>query len=312
MGLYAFDGTKQDDRGTGSFWEAVAADTNIYRFYSAYTGYAQPQGIASNYIPGVGTRFGVVGAIAGGAWGVGWLDRINDAHATLCKAYLAGDDKIDVIGFSRGAAIALDFVNKVHRDGIRDASGRVVVQKPAIRFLGLFDVVAAFGVANLGFLLAEFNPLHHLLLPDNVEHCYHAMALDERRPSFVNQRIVGAYEVWFRGAHSDIGGGNNNVGLEYVALRWMFRKAISCGLPVTEANITDSAVRPEIRIKPNFFSDVSKLTFRKVRLTDTVHYTVGQHPVLEDEPCNEVPPMSPIETLDFEKTRVVLPTVAVT
>ena len=312
MGLYAFDGTKQDDRGTGSFWEAVAADTNIYRFHSAYEGYARSQGIASNYIQGVGTRFGALGAIAGGAWGAGWLDRINGAHATLCKAYLAGDDKIDVIGFSRGAAIALDFVNKVSRDGIRDDKGRVVVAKPPIRFLGLFDTVAAFGVANLGFLLAQFNPLHHLLLPDNVEHCYHAMSLDERRSSFVNQRIVGAYEVWFRGVHSDIGGGNNSPALEYVALRWMYRKAISCGLPITEANITDSAVHPETRIKPNFFSDVSKCTFRKVRDTDTVHYAVGQHPVLEDEPCNQVPAICPIETLDFEKTRIVLPAPATT
>ena len=312
MALYAFDGTKQNDVGTGSSWEAVAADTNIFRFYSAYTGYAQSQGITSNYVAGVGTRFGVIGKIAGGAWGSGWLDRINDAHATLCKAYLAGDHNIDVIGFSRGAAIALDFVNKVYRDGIKDASGKVVVEKPAIRFVGLFDTVAAFGLANLGFVFSSFNPLHHLLLPDNVQRCFHAMSLDERRPAFVNQRIVGAYEVWFRGVHSDIGGGNNNVGLEYVALRWMFRKAISCGLPVTEANITDSAVHAEARIKPNFFSDISQLTFRKVRLTDTIHYTVGQHPVLEDEPCNEIPPMAPIETLDFEKARIVLPTVAVT
>ena len=93
----------------------------------------------------------------------------------------------------------------------------------------------------------------------------------------------------------------------------MFRKAISCGLPVTEANITDSAVHPETRIKPNFFSDISKLTFRQVRDTDTVHYAVGQHPVLEDEPCNnKVPAVCPIETLEFEKTRITLPTAAVT
>jgi len=306
MALYAFDGTKQDDRATGSSWEAVAADTNIFRFFSAYTGYAQSQGITTNYIPGVGTRFGVIGTIAGGAWGAGWLDRINDAHDALCKAYLAGDHNIDVIGFSRGAAVALDFVNKVHRDGIRD-NGRVVVERPAIRFLGLFDTVAAFGLANLGFLLSSFNPFHHLMLPDSVQHCFHAMSLDERRTSFVNQRVAGAYEVWFRGVHSDIGGGNNNPGLEYVALRWMFRKAITCGLPVTEANITDSAVHPEARIKPNFFSDLNKLTWRKVKVTDTLHYAVRQHPVLEDEPCNEVPPMCPIETLDFEKSRVFLP-----
>jgi len=309
MALYAFDGTKDDDHDTATTWEAVAADTNVYRFYSAYTGYARSMDIQTSYVPGVGTRFGVVGRIAGGAWGVGWLPRVNETHDALCKNYLAGDQNIDVIGFSRGSAIALDFVNKVHRDGIQ-SGGKVIVEHPPIRFVGLFDTVAAFGVANLGFFFASLNAFHQLTLPPSVQHCYHAMSLDERRPSFVNQRVAGAYEVWFRGVHSDIGGGNDNPALEYVALRWMFRKAILCGLPVTEANITDSAVHPETRIHPNFLSDVSSLTWRKVRLTDTVHYGVGQHPMLEDEPCNEVPPMCSIETLEFEKARLVLPAAA--
>jgi uncharacterized protein (DUF2235 family) len=305
MALYAFDGTKDDDSDTGSSWEAVAADTNVYRFYSAYTGYAQSLDIKTEYVPGVGTRFGVVGRIAGGAWGTGWLARVNETYDALCRNYAAGDTTIDVIGFSRGSAIALDFVNKVNRDGIQQG-GRVVMERPPIRFLGLFDTVAAFGIANLGFFFASLNAFHQLSLPANVEHCFHAMSLDERRPSFVNQRIAGAYEVWFRGVHSDIGGGNNNPGLEYVALRWMFRKAILCGLPVTEANITDSAVHPEARIKPNVLSDLSKDTWRTVKTADTVHYAVQQHPVLEDEPCNAVL-ACPIETLDFEKTRVTLP-----
>jgi uncharacterized protein (DUF2235 family) len=306
MALYAFDGTNDDNRDTGSSAEAVAADTNVYRFYSAYAGYAQSLGIDASYVPGVGTRFGVAGLIAGGAWGVGWLDRINDTYDALCENYLKGDRVIDVIGFSRGSAIALDFVNKVFVDGIRN-NGRIVVEQPSIRFLGLFDTVAGFGLANLGFVFASLNAFHHLTLPSNVEHCFHAMALDERRPSFINQRITGAYEVWFRGVHSDIGGGNKNPGLEYVALRWMLRKAIVCGLPVTEANITDANVHPEHRIKPNFFSDLSKLTWRTVRPVDTVHYAVAQHPIGDDEPCNDVPAACPIETIAFERSRETLP-----
>src|SRR5262249_25611259 len=155
-----------------------------------------------------------------------------------------------VVGFSRGSALALDFVNKVSSDGIRQ-NGKVIEANPKIRFLGLFDVVAAFGVSNLGFLLAKFNPLHHLTLPDNVEHCYHAMALDERRPSFEVTRVANAYEVWFRGVHSDIGGGNGNTGLSNVTLRWIYRKAMLCGLPITEANIDDNFCRPADRVKPN-------------------------------------------------------------
>src|SRR5258706_12890940 len=114
MALYAFDGTNQDHQNTGSSWEAVASDTNVYRFYSAYTGYARSLGMETEYVPGVGTRFGFAGHVIGGAWGVGWLDRINATHEALCHNYLDGDRVIDVIGFSRGAAIALDFVNKVH------------------------------------------------------------------------------------------------------------------------------------------------------------------------------------------------------
>jgi len=311
VALCAFDGTKDDDRETGSSWEAVAADTNIYRFYSAYTGNCQALDVNTEYVPGVGTRFGLVGRIAGGTWGVGWLARVNETYDALCQNYVNGDTDVDVIGFSRGAAIALDFVNKLNRDGIHHA-GRAIADRPAIRFVGLFDTVAAFGLANLGFFFASLNAFHQLTLPANVQHCFHAMALDERRPSFVNQRVADAYEVWFRGVHSDIGGGNNNPGLEYVALRWMFRKAIACGLPITEANITDSAIHPETRIKPNTFSDLSRLGWRKVQLTDTIHYAVGQHPILEGEPCNEVPPVCRIETLDFEKNRVTLPAPVIT
>ena len=51
MALYAFDGTNDDDRNTGSTAAAVAADTNVYRFYSAYTGYAQSLGIKTEYVP---------------------------------------------------------------------------------------------------------------------------------------------------------------------------------------------------------------------------------------------------------------------
>src|SRR4051812_39074579 len=156
MALYAFDGTKDDDSGTGTSWADVAADTNIYRFYSAYSGYARSIDIKTSYVPGVGTRFGVVGRVAGGAWGVGWLPRVNETYEALCKNYVGGDHDIDVIGFSRGAAIALDFVNKVNRDGIQ-RQGKVIAEHPPIRFVGLFDIVAAFGAANLGFFFASLN-----------------------------------------------------------------------------------------------------------------------------------------------------------
>src|SRR5207247_985299 len=62
-------------------------------------------------------------------------------------------------------------------------------------------------------------------------------ALDERRPSFLPTRLNGACEVWFRGVHSDIGGGNGNRGLNDITLKWMMSKAKGAGLPITDADI---------------------------------------------------------------------------
>jgi uncharacterized protein (DUF2235 family) len=307
MALYAFDGTGQDHNDDPNDWAAVAGATNIHRFFRAYEANSGPKGHTCEYVEGVGTRYGIAGKVIGGAWGAGWLSRLNATYECLCHAYKAGDRDIDVIGFSRGAAIALDFVNKVAEEGIT-CEGEVLNAHPTIRFVGLFDTVAAFGVANLG--LTRFNPLHHLTLPDNIGHCFHAMALDERRPSFRQQRLKGAYEVWFRGVHSDIGGGNDNPYLEYVALRWMYRKAMLCGLPIIEANIDDAFVRPETAIKPNPLCKISPY-WRDVEATDRVHYTIAQHKKLADEDCNDVPPGCAIETPEDERHRIDPPVVAI-
>ena len=62
LGIYAFDGTNQDDTDTGAAWEAVAHDTNIFRFFSAYEGYELgTSNVQCDYVPGVGTRFSILG-----------------------------------------------------------------------------------------------------------------------------------------------------------------------------------------------------------------------------------------------------------
>ena len=303
MALYAFDGTLDDDRNTGTDEPSIAQDTNVWKFYCAYDANTQGQGITNVYMPGVGTRFGAIGLVVGATFGAGWLDRINAAYDALCAAYTNGDRTIDIVGFSRGAAIALDFANKVAKTGIT-RGGTVVDSNPAIRFLGLFDVVAAFGLANLGFVFSQLNVGHDFELPSQVQHCYHAIALDERRPAFVVTRVAGAYEIWFRGVHSDIGGGNENLGLNNITLRWLFRKAMLAGLPLSELNISDDACHPEDRIRPNFFSDLSQLTWRDLGASDTLHYTVAFHQVLNGESCRDLIPGAPVETEAFESQRI--------
>jgi uncharacterized protein (DUF2235 family) len=308
MALYAFDGTRDDDEALGTDAAALAKETNVGRIYRDYDSQTKAQGVRNVYVHGVGTKFGAIGAVVGGAFGAGWLSRIEETYHDLCETYALGDHTIDVVGFSRGSALALDFVNKLNKDGVKK-DGKVIEPHPAVRFLGLFDVVPAFGVANLGFVFSSFNPLHHLNLPANVQHAFHAMALDERRASFEVKRVAGAYEVWFRGVHSDIGGGNENLGHNNIALRWMYYKAIACGLPLTMARFGDRTCAPADRIKPNFFSDASIATSRSVNSTDWIHYTVAQHTVLQDEHCKKFPATCLVETEAFERERIAVPAV---
>src|SRR6185369_4296560 len=106
--------------------------------------------------------------------------RIDEAYDHLCSAWANGDRVIDIVGFSRGAATTLDFCHRIQKDGIRKpGNGDVVEPQPTIRFLGVWDIVAAFGLANLGN--TALNIGHHLELPKkNLRYCFHAIALDER------------------------------------------------------------------------------------------------------------------------------------
>ena len=98
------------------------------------------------------------------------------------------------------------------------------------------------------------------------------MALDERRPSFLQTRLFGANEVWFRGVHSDIGGGNKNPGLNDITLKWMFSKAKAAGLPITDADI--AALQPDPATPPKPVLKLP-LAIRLISAVDRVHYTVS-------------------------------------
>jgi hypothetical protein len=266
MALYAFDGTWNTDK---SGEDTKYQNTNVVHFYNAYK---KNSGTQDLYVAGVGTRFDLIGKLVGGFFGMGELVRINEAYEHLCEQWAAGDKIIDVVGFSRGAATTLDFCQKIQSDGIRKPNSDDVVEpKPQIRFVGVWDVVGAFGLASLGF--TDLNIGHHLSLPSgNLAYCFHAMALDEQRPSFLQTRLQGATEVWFRGVHSDVGGGNGNGGLSDIALKWMFSKAKAAGLPIVDADI--AALRPNPAAAPNPVIKLP-LDIRLISAVDRVHYTVS-------------------------------------
>ncbi|MFQ6024541.1 MAG: phospholipase effector Tle1 domain-containing protein, partial [Acidiferrobacterales bacterium] len=251
MALYAFDGTWQKEEE-----EAGYENTNIVRFRDAYTE-------KTCYYRGIGTRGGKVLRLIAGATGLGGTLRIWEAEDDLTKQLDRGDKTIDIVGFSRGAALALDFANEIAERAKKDAL--------RVRFLGLFDTVHSFGVAGI-----DLNLIHDPDLPDIVDQCFHALALDERRDTFRPTRVPRGYEVWFRGVHSDIGGGNDNPGLNTITLKWMLSKATAVGLPIRSESITEleNELDPDASIKPAKFDPI-KDPHRDLESTDVIHYTVA-------------------------------------
>jgi uncharacterized protein (DUF2235 family) len=256
MALYAFDGTWNEDEE-----DEIAAETSVVRFYDAY---------AENkfYLEGVGTRVGFIGKILGGLTGLGGRCRIRDAMEELAKNFAAGDREIDIIGFSRGAALAMHFANEIH-DEMNGAE---------VRFLGIWDTVASFGLPG-----NDLNIAWTLTLPANVKSCYHAMALDERRGNFPLTRVRTAgnstaspgtiQEVWFRGVHSDVGGGQS-VGLSSVALCWMLANAKREGLPIDAVKFANFSISRDVDAQISKNLDPKADPKRTVGAGDSVHESV--------------------------------------
>ncbi len=281
MALYAFDGTWNREHSD----DEVARNTNVRRFFELY------EGTRSVYVSGVGTRMGLLGRIVGGIFGAGGFSRLNDMYRRLCDNYAAGHTHINIVGFSRGAALALDFANLVAKKGIVDSRGRVVTSEPIIDFIALFDAVGSFGVPfSLGPLkFQEWNVGHTLKLPTTIpiNYCYHALALDERRRTFMVTRVAGAYEVWFAGVHSDVGGGNGNRSRSDIALRWMALKAQDAGLPgFTAARILEATqfCNPEAPVSPPPTYDVIRNDWRPIRQGDRIHQSVALPRAAQNNP----------------------------
>lgn len=216
MALYAFD-------GTGDRWETDTPVTETQRtkkgrfltnvvMFLKY--YEEGNDSSYYYFPGVGTSGGLVGYMFGGAFGTGAHRRVNKAFKKL-KTEFSRDEKADeeivIIGYSRGAAIARLFADKIFRDyrKIKRSDGKPLTSRPQIKFLGLFDTVASFG--------NPFDDNEYMFkdrIPKNVLRTVHAMSLDERNDGFGLDRAYGRniLEVWFKGGHGDIGGNSETSG----------------------------------------------------------------------------------------------------
>jgi hypothetical protein len=235
----------------------------------------------------VGSRGGIIGKLIGGATGAGAGTRIQEQFENLQAAFSQGDYVIDIVGYSRGAAIARLFVHRIEAafERLRDPAGRPLDKPPAVRFLGLFDTVASFGIPwndDVDF------PKE---IPEFVQNTFHAMALDETRETFGIERCLGnrawITEVWFRGGHGDIGGNATyndrrngevaNFDRSTIALNWMLSKANACGLPVPKSfdpQRSGNVLAPvTARDEPISIGRAGTLS-RRIHVGDLVHYSV--------------------------------------
>ncbi len=120
-----------------------------------------------------------------------------------------------------------------------------------IYFLGVWDTVGALGLkGRLEVFSAPFTEYHKTELPSNVTHARHALALHELREDFAPVLWNGTspanssqtlQQMWFAGAHSDVGGGYEEHGYwSEAGLAWMASEASALGLQLSMASPTSA------------------------------------------------------------------------
>lgn len=137
-----------------------------------------------------------------------------------------------------------------------------VHHRPNIRFVGVWDTVAAYGGPIIELVRAFDDWIRPLSFKDQklspqVQTARHALALDDERDAFQPVPWDEAWppdrdrlkQVWFAGAHADVGGGYPDDSLAYVSLAWMMEEAQAAGLllrreKVAETNRTANAFGP--------------------------------------------------------------------
>jgi uncharacterized protein (DUF2235 family) len=285
--------------GTGNSAAAVWR-TNVWRTFEALDLSNSDQ--VAFYDDGVGTSTFKPLALLGGAFGIGLKRNVIDIYKFVCRNYRDDDDEIFGFGFSRGAftirvvtGLILDqglvqATNEIdldrlataafndyrrrkyhtvwrelfHRDRQIPPSTTAANNRPVsnIRFLGLWDSVAAYGLPIDEMTRGVSKWIWPLELPNRVlsprvERACHALALDDERTTFhpvlwdeSQEQAAGSgqirqisderiSQVWFSGMHSNVGGGYPDDSLARIPQYWIMTEALKCGLRFKSAPNAD-------------------------------------------------------------------------
>ncbi|MFV0409255.1 MAG: T6SS phospholipase effector Tle1-like catalytic domain-containing protein [Paracoccus sp. (in: a-proteobacteria)] len=245
LGMF-FDGTLNNRfnvlsqnklEGSDSYQNALSNPALLHARYKNSAEFDEPntsggtsRAFRSVYVEGPGSTRGKEDDNSGYAFGMGRQSGVEARVLWGFRQMLrqiglfggAGQMKklvLDVFGFSRGAAAARYFVNCVRAGEIRydpygpgDYTEKLPKSlKVEIRFLGIFDTVAAIGDPADD----DNDPVNvHLNTAQVTGQIYHLTAGDEYRRNFRLNRNVpgGGSTLQLPGAHSDVGGGYRDPG----------------------------------------------------------------------------------------------------
>jgi len=242
--LFAFDGTRNDER----------TNSNVRKFMQYYPDdlvyYQHGPGIPEMPTPDAALAYTAPLLLE-----EQWQRLLTALKQNNTKQEMGGAKprpvSIDLVGFSRGAALARHFGNMIlaqTHEGLfsyQDDTLGLINACVDFRFMGLFDTVAQFGA---GFQDGNYN----LTVAEPWRWVAHAVALHDFRGWFPLTSVqasnnTNVIEAPFIGAHSDIGGGDDlnadgtliprRGDLSDVALNWLLWQAQSAGIkvkPLTE------------------------------------------------------------------------------
>jgi len=253
--LFAFDGTRHNRR----------TNSNVTKFLQQY------QDGAVYYHGGPGNPYelnldAVTAFSAPRILEAQWFNLLTALKQANASPWLrnaqSGAIPIDLVGFSRGAALARHFGNLIvaqTHNGLfsyQHATLGLISTCVDLRFMGLLDTVAQFGTGPK-------NGGYDLGIAEIWRWVSHAVALHEDRGVFPlsstqpgpNAHVI---EAPFIGAHGDIGGGNlldpsastRHGDLADVALNWLWWQAQTAGVAVKPLEDEDQIVREAVVNNP--------------------------------------------------------------
>lgn len=220
------------------------------------------------YIEGIGTQAGKPDSVIGMGLGVadrGVIAKTDDAVELLSETitsaldllrgrYIVDSLLFDIFGFSRGAAAARHFANRIQSTdpAIVNAvsvgmSNHSYSGKSAgkTRFIGIFDTVAAIGtpVNGLNPHSADTGEVNLYLHPGVAEKVFHITAQHECRYNFALNSVFPAWpELALPGVHSDIGGGYLPQTRENLFLTRPLVETVPADLPKGRSDVYQQAI----------------------------------------------------------------------